>query len=161
MSGRKNYCGSGSFKTKKKINWWSKKTQCKKEHRAFPSFLLDLNGLILPAANLCCTEIFLPFSLDDIYYTSFLVHGMTMGNASCPPCQELHNEWSCSELYWKTNACNFSAEEINQFNCWNDLDSFGASSRVVLAETGVWKEKGGWRDKKVAAEGIIPIWRLK
>lgn len=38
----------------------------KKEHRAFPSPLLALNGLILPAANLCCAEIFYHFPLITI-----------------------------------------------------------------------------------------------
>lgn len=38
------------------------------------------------------------------------------------------------------------------------LRVFGGSSLlVVLAESGVWKEKGGWREKIVAAGGIIPI----
>lgn len=59
-------------KLRKKSTDEVKKNPRKKEHRAFPSLLLALNGLILPAANHCCMEIFLPFSLNDNYYTSLL-----------------------------------------------------------------------------------------
>lgn len=60
--------------------------------------------------------------------------------------------WGCSRLSWETNGCNYSAEDIQQLkNHSNGLVSFGAYSLVVLAETGLWKEKGGWREQKVAA----------
>lgn len=61
----------------------NKTKQTKKPHRAFPSLLLALNGFILPAANLCFMEIYLPFSFNDNYYISLSftgeVHGMAMG----------------------------------------------------------------------------------
>lgn len=66
LSGKKSYYGSGSFKTKKNQQMKEKKKTMKKEHRAFPSPLLALNGLILPAANLCCAEIFYHFPLITI-----------------------------------------------------------------------------------------------
>lgn len=40
--------------------------------------------------------------------------------------------WGCSRLSWKTNGCNYSAEDIQQLkNRSNDLVSFGAYSLVV------------------------------
>lgn len=137
-----------------------KKKKKQKRKKQGPLLLLALNGLILPAADLCCIELFLPFSLNDNYYVSLSDfhwggpwHGH--GESLMSPCQELHNMWGCSELCWKTNACNFSAEEIQQLHCWNDLESFGGSSLVVLAETGVGKRKVDGGRKKLLLGGLF------
>lgn len=46
------------------------------EHRALLKPLLALNGLILPAANLCCAEKFLPLSVINDYCTFILVFSL-------------------------------------------------------------------------------------
>lgn len=123
----------------------------KNPHRAFPSLLLALNGFILPAAKLCFMEIFLPFSLNDNYYNSFFFTGKSMAWPWGKPHALLARSCITSEV-----VLSFAGKQmliIFLLKKFNSFESFGGSSLVALGETGLWKEKGGWREEKVTARG--------
>lgn len=132
-----------------------------KEHRAFLSTSLALDGWILPQR--------IPAVLSDFYHflpltiTAFPLQALPQEAAVwlwAQPCAPLSWEvllgrlpcphsasWWCSGLSWKSSACYHFAGDVEQLKTnkqtTDDLVSFCASSLVALAEGGIENGRGG------------------